>query len=32
VDVVSPAGVTNSFQCGNVDAGLLHGINCTAII
>jgi galacturan 1,4-alpha-galacturonidase len=32
IDVVSPAGTTNSFQCGNVDAGLLHGINCTTIV
>lgn len=31
IAVVSPAGVENSFQCGNVDESLLHGINCTAV-
>jgi galacturan 1,4-alpha-galacturonidase len=32
IDVVSPAGTTNQFQCGNVDAGLLQGVNCTDIV
>ncbi|GIZ41876.1 hypothetical protein CKM354_000516500 [Cercospora kikuchii] len=31
IDVLSPAGAKNSFQCGNVDEGLLQGINCTEL-
>jgi galacturan 1,4-alpha-galacturonidase len=32
IDVLSPAGTTNQFQCGNVDTALLRGINCTSIV
>lgn len=31
VAVVSPDGVENRFQCGNVDESLLQGINCTVV-
>jgi galacturan 1,4-alpha-galacturonidase len=31
IAVVSPGGLENDFKCGNVDQGLLHGINCTSI-
>ncbi|KAK5110629.1 Exopolygalacturonase X-1 [Meristemomyces frigidus] len=31
IEVVAPDGVGNEFTCGDVDQGLLQGINCTTI-